>query len=90
MGKIKSNRKDDIVVATEDVLHLSRLGVDHMAGAIIAAGEAAFATAIEGYVGQRQDVRVVALVQIELLLHRLSEFLLQLFQSLFQSTKGVL
>jgi len=72
MRKIETHGEHHVVVASEDVFHLRRLGVDHMAGAIVTSGETALATSIEGHVGQRKDVRVVALVQIELLFYRLA------------------
>lgn len=53
---IEAYREHHIVVAGENVLHLCPMGVYHVAGAVIAPGEAAFSTPIEAHIGQRQDV----------------------------------
>lgn len=82
--------KYNIVVPSKDVLHLSCLSVDHVAGAVIAPCDAPISASVERHIRQRQDVGSVAFVQIELLLNWFAEFSLQFSQSLLQGTERVL
>lgn len=68
--RVEAHREDHIVMAVEHVLHQAGAGVDHMAGAVVAACQAPLTAAIKAHVGQRQNVRVVAFVQIELFFYR--------------------
>lgn len=75
---------------SKDVLHLSCLSVDHVAGAIIAPGDAPTSAPVEAHIRQRQDVGSVAFVQIKLLFNWFAKLSLQFSQSLLQGTKGAL
>lgn len=76
-------------MARKNVLHLCVAGAYHVAGAIIAARQAALSAAVEADIGQRKDVWVVALVQIKLLLSGFPKLALQLADGLFEGTERI-